>query len=247
MLALSLHVADVLSATLPTWCREVGLTPVVPYVTSATGGRAVDSNAVPKIDAPTVAEHRANRLRLLLDTAREIVTADGPGALTLAKVAARVGLSRPSLYEYFHSRDDLVAAIVEDEIPAWVAEITAQVARRRDPRAKVRAFVALQLQMLADGRHAAAVALAAHALGDDSRSTVRDAHLRLVTPLVEALTAAGVDAPELRARLIQGIVNAASALLRPGDNQANARLIAAAQTQAIDGLGTPAGTRTRRA
>ncbi len=56
---------------------------------------------MPRISADTVAEHRANRLRALLDAGREIVATEGAEALTLASLARRVGLSRPSLYEYF--------------------------------------------------------------------------------------------------------------------------------------------------
>ena len=56
-----------------------------------------------------MAEHRANRLRALLDAGREIVATEGAEALTLASLARRVGLSRPSLYEYFRSREELVA------------------------------------------------------------------------------------------------------------------------------------------
>jgi AcrR family transcriptional regulator len=76
---------------------------------------------VPKISEATVAEHRARQLRTLLDAARALVAEEGIEALSLAELARRVGLSRPSLYEYFRSKDDLVAAIVEAELPRWAS------------------------------------------------------------------------------------------------------------------------------
>jgi AcrR family transcriptional regulator len=190
---------------------------------------------VPKISAPTVAEHRAQRLRALLEAARELVAAQGPEALTLSALAAQVGLSRPSLYEYFRSRDDLVAAMVEDELPRWITELEAEIHRHADPADRITAFVRTQLRMLADGRHSALVVLAGHALGPAAQERIMAEHSRLFAPLVTALTNLGVDQPELRARLIQGIVTAASPLLG-ADELANRRVIDAATRQVLHGL-----------
>lgn len=189
---------------------------------------------MPKISAPTVVEHRAQRLHALLEAARELVAAGGPDALTLAALAQQVGLSRPSLYEYFRSRDDLVAAIVEDEIPRWRAELAAALDPDSPPRQRVADYIAGQIRMMTDGRHAAAVALSGHVLGSDARERVRAEHERLLAPLIEALSDAGVPRPELRARLIQGIVTAASART-DGDLAA---LIESATAQAVDGIAT---------
>ena len=190
---------------------------------------------MPKINAPTVAEHRAQRLRTLLEAARVLVAEQGPEALTLSALAAQVGLSRPSLYEYFRSRDDLVAAMVEDELPRWIAELEAEVLRHGAPADRVATFVRTQLRMLTDGRHTALVVLAGHALGPAAQERVMAEHNRLFAPLVDALTALDIDQPELRARLIQGIVTAASALLG-ADELANRRVIDAATHQAVHGL-----------
>jgi AcrR family transcriptional regulator len=190
---------------------------------------------VPKISAPTVAEHRAQRLRALLEAARVLVAEEGPEALTLTALAAQVGLSRPSLYEYFRSRDDLVAAMVEDELPRWIAELEAEVARHADPAERIAAFVRTQLRMLTDGRHSAAVVLAGHALGPAAQERIMAEHARLFAPLVDALADVGVDHPELRARLIQGVVTAASPMLG-ADELANRRVLDAAVHQVLHGL-----------
>ncbi|MGH3279039.1 MAG: TetR/AcrR family transcriptional regulator [Trebonia sp.] len=188
---------------------------------------------MPKITAPTVAEHRAQRLRTLLAAARSLVQEGGPDALTLGALAQRVGMSRPGVYEYFRSRDDLLAAIIEDEMPAWQAELTAVLVGVRDPVARVAAYVAAQLRMLRDGRHAAAVALSAHAFGDDMRTRIRAEHDQLLEPLAAALAETGVPDPRTRAILIEGIVAAAVPLLAAGDAQA---VIDAAVAQAVSGI-----------
>lgn len=203
---------------------------------------------MPKITAPTVAEHRAQRLRNLLEAARSLAAEGGPDALTLGALAQRVGLSRPAVYEYFRSRDDLLAAIIEDEMPAWRSELMTALAGTSEPASRVAAYVAAQLRMLRDGRHAAAMTLSAHAFGAEARARIRAEHDLLLEPLVTALAEAGVPAPRTRAILIQGIVAAATPLLGTGDAQA---VIDAAVAQAVSGIGTgprhvPTGARRTR-
>ncbi|MDA3626183.1 helix-turn-helix domain containing protein [Saccharopolyspora sp. WRP15-2] len=191
---------------------------------------------MPRINAPTVAEHRAKQLRNLMHAARDLVAEEGPEALTLGALAKRVGVSRSSVYEYFRSRDDLAAAIIEDALPRWVAEIDEQLAGQRTTHDKVAAYVKHQLRMLTDGQHTAAVALSTHSLGEEVRERIRQEHDRLLEPLVRALDDAGVPEPGLRSRLIQGIVNAAAAQLEPGDDEHNTSVAEIASAQAIHGL-----------
>ena len=37
-----------------------------------------------------------------------------------AQAAARAGLARNSLYEYFDTREGLLLALLESELPAWI-------------------------------------------------------------------------------------------------------------------------------
>ncbi|WP_067823071.1 TetR/AcrR family transcriptional regulator [Actinomadura kijaniata] len=193
---------------------------------------------MPRISEPTVAEHRARQLRTLLDAARALVAEEGIEALSLAALARRVGLSRPSLYEYFRSKDDLVAAIVEEELPRWAAHVERALAGPPDLVAKVDAYIRAQLEVMTDGRHAAAVQLVEHALAEPARERIRDGHAQLLRPLVAALADSGIPEPELRAELIQGIVEAAAdAAQRRADRAA--AVVEAAVAQAVHGLAAP--------
>ena len=191
---------------------------------------------MPKISEATVAEHRARQLRTLLDGARALVAEEGIEALTLAALARRVGLSRPGLYEYFRSKDDLVAAIVEEELPRWASLVEAALAGAEGLDGKVEAYVRCQLEVMTDGRHAAAVALVEHALAEPAVSRIRAGHAQLTRPLAAALAAGGVAGAEVRAELIQGLVDAAAGIAqrRPADAGA---VIDATLAQAVRGLG----------
>ena len=69
---------------------------------------------MPKISAPTVAEHRARQRAALLDAARVLLEEQGYPALTFGALADRTGLARPTVYEYFGSKDDLMVARSEE-------------------------------------------------------------------------------------------------------------------------------------
>jgi AcrR family transcriptional regulator len=59
-------------------------------------------------------------------------------------LAEQTGLARPSVYSYFGSRDDIVVAVSEASLPAWLTRIDGAMARARSPRSKLVAFVRAQ-------------------------------------------------------------------------------------------------------
>ncbi|RKT56066.1 TetR/AcrR family transcriptional regulator [Saccharothrix australiensis] len=195
---------------------------------------------MPRISAETVAQHRANRLRDLLDAGRAIVAEEGPEALTLAALARRVGLSRPSLYEYFRSREELFAAIVTDELPDRARRLAEAVHAADDVPAKVEAYLRTVLAMVVDGSHGAVVALSAHALPEASRRQIRAEHEKLLAPLAGVLVEAGVPQAGLRALLIHGAVEAAARTVRPGDPEQGEAVLQALLDQVLHGI-TSAG------
>ncbi|WP_233526279.1 TetR/AcrR family transcriptional regulator [Actinomadura spongiicola] len=197
---------------------------------------------MPKISEATVAAHRARQLRTLLDAARALVAEEGIEALSLAALARRVGLSRPSLYEYFRSKDDLVAAIVEEELPRWAAHVETALAGPDDLGGKVEAYIRSQLEVMTDGRHAAAVALVEHALAEPALERIRDGHAQLLRPLVTVLEDGGVPDAEVRAALIQGLVDAAARLAQRDPSNADT-IVATTLAQAVHGL-VPAAHRS---
>ena len=56
---------------------------------------------MPRIDAATVAEHRAARERDLLEAARRLLRSEPDRVPTLREVGDQAGLSRSGVYQYF--------------------------------------------------------------------------------------------------------------------------------------------------
>ncbi len=170
---------------------------------------------MPRIRAATVAEHRAAQLRALLDAGRSIIAETGRPP-TLSAVAAGAGLARSSVYEYFSSADDLLAALVEDITPRWTARVRAAVAAADSPAGAVLAYVHAHLAQVAEGEHAMISALATIAPGHITGERARAMHEALVGPLREALEPLAVPDLEVVAELIDAVVRAGSRQIEDG-------------------------------
>lgn len=62
-------------------------------------------------------------------TARGILVADGPDALSLRAIAREMGMTAPALYRYFGSREDLVGHVVADIFTEIADDIQAAISR----------------------------------------------------------------------------------------------------------------------
>ncbi|SNT61000.1 transcriptional regulator, TetR family [Actinomadura meyerae] len=181
---------------------------------------------MPKIDAPTIAEHRAAQRAALLDAARALLSEDAERAPGLADVARRAGLARSSVYAYFKSRDDLLDALIVDTFPRWSAFVRARMGRAKSPGDRILAYVYANLRLVARGDHALARALAATGRTDALANSSRLLHDQLQTPLREALADHGASDPARTAELIQSVVYALSRMIEDGLAERAARRLA---------------------
>lgn len=94
---------------------------------------------MPRISAPTVAGHRAAQQRALLPAARDPLAADPEKIPSLADIAKAARLARPSVYQYYKSREDLFAALVAGVFPRWSHRITDAMAAEPDPGRRIMA------------------------------------------------------------------------------------------------------------
>ncbi|MEU6579294.1 TetR/AcrR family transcriptional regulator [Nocardia sp. NPDC046763] len=172
--------------------------------------------AMPKIDAPTVAEHRANQERALLDAARELLIEGGVDAVTPAAVGAAAGLARSSVYKYFRSGDEILARIVADSFAEWGARVRDSVDCGDTADGRIMAYVRVTLELAAAGAHRVAV-LGGGMPADPARRAVLARHHRdLGAPLLTALTERGDPDPELTAELVDGALGRAIERLDAG-------------------------------
>ncbi|MFE7424540.1 TetR/AcrR family transcriptional regulator [Streptomyces sp. NPDC057545] len=176
---------------------------------------------MPRIQAASVADHRAQQRAALLDAAYELLAEGDAAKVTFAAIARRTGLARNSVYKYFPNRHELLTEVVRQAAPRWTERIHAAVAAAGDaPERRIAAYVTAQLEMVRDGEHRIARASADPQDSAALRAGADAAHHALLTPLLDALRDLGDDAPLRTARLLQGLVNAATTALEAGDDYA---------------------------
>ncbi|XVX20572.1 TetR/AcrR family transcriptional regulator [Actinomycetota bacterium] len=172
---------------------------------------------MPKIDAPTVAEHHAQRRAAILDAAVDLLGREGISGVTPAAVAAASGLARSSVYQYFPSTDALVAAGVGEAFQRTRRLIERGQARAGSPSERVIAWVGSALDAAAAGHEPMRVYAAAD-LPAECRAAVAGLHRELTAPLVSALEAHGVAAPAVTAELVGGVVAAGAEQVMRGES-----------------------------
>ncbi|MER5262070.1 TetR/AcrR family transcriptional regulator [Actinosynnema sp. NPDC002837] len=164
---------------------------------------------MPRIQAPTVAEHRARQRRAILVAAHELLAETGQ-APSLAAAGARAGLARSSVYQYFSSRDALLQAVVEDTFPAWAAQVRAHVAAAPTPADQVWAYVEANVALFSGPEQAVAKALRTAMDPSVLHEHSARLHAQLREPLVNALRLLGEADPDQMAELVNATVLRAS-------------------------------------
>lgn len=171
---------------------------------------------MPKIDAPTVAEHHARRRAALVRAAIDLLAAGGAAAVTPAAVGAEAGLARSSVYQYFPSGAALLAAVVEESVPPAVAALREATAGASTPRARVESYLRAAIDLALTDAHRAAVAMAGVDLPEPFRARLAELHREMAAPLLDAVRDLGTPDPEITTLLLSGLVEAAVRAVEAG-------------------------------
>ena len=171
---------------------------------------------MPRIETPTLAQHRDWRRNQLIEAAASIALESGGSAITVAAVATRAGLSRTSVYEYFGSSAELVADLVIDELNNFADYLAQEVATSTDAADRIQMWVEAALTYIADGRHLLAKALNMTTLPQDRSHQIRNAHRTLLAPLVTALEEIGVSDTTRALAFIQAVTDVSTKRIEAG-------------------------------
>jgi AcrR family transcriptional regulator len=162
---------------------------------------------MPRITAPTVAEHRAAQRLALLGAAAEIVVAEGAAAVNPRSVGERVGLARSSVYQYFGSRNELLVAVAIDAFERWGRELSTSLQSVDPGLPRLRAYIRATMQMAADGQHELAGALRTADLSPRRVEEIVALHEAFRGPLAAVLAEAGVDDVNEVAPYVQALIS----------------------------------------
>lgn len=171
---------------------------------------------MPRISAPTLAEHRRRQREALLSAATDLLVTGGVAAVTPATVGAAAGLARSSVYQYFSSGAGIIAAIIEDAFPRSNTLMRDALAGLTDPADIMNGYVRETLRQAADGAHLPAAALRAADLPPECLTRLEELHREQIAPFLTALRDLGVPDLMIRGRLLGGMLDAAMQAIESG-------------------------------
>ena len=175
---------------------------------------------MPRIEAPTVAEHREMRRREIVANARDVLMREGAVGVTPATVAKASGLARSSVYQYFPTPGALVAAAIEGAFAVAQQRLDSAVAAAGDDvEAQLTAYVTTTLELAAEG-HSPSRTLGMSGLPDACQARLRELHDTLAAPFATIIEAYAARLPaadgQLLAGLASGALNGAAVLVEHG-------------------------------
>lgn len=200
---------------------------------------------MPRIRADSIAEHKELTRSQILAAAQELIAEVGSAEISLGEIASAVGIGRTTLYEYFTDRDDVIASLVEEELPGVVAALLEDVPEDLSPPEHLAEVAERTVRFVATDP---VLGLILHRevgrLSAESQERIRDAHADLVSE-VAAIYTDGVAkemfrplAPDLAGRFIQDtIMSAARAVIAAPDPDGRLEeILAAMRTFLLGGL-----------
>lgn len=106
----------------------------------------VEQNAEPGDGEPGGTSVDLTRQRIL-DAVVVAASVHGVARLSMSDVARTAGLSRPTLYRYYSSRDDLFAAALLAETQTLVSQVVAELTDVHDPRQAIERGILATLRL----------------------------------------------------------------------------------------------------
>ncbi|BDR54763.1 hypothetical protein KIMH_08740 [Bombiscardovia apis] len=108
---------------------------------------------MPKIQEPTLSEHRQRLLTQILDAAELILKTQGRANLTMAAVSERAGIARNSIYRYAQNTDQLCDKVLERRLPTWSRALGQALEGLSDPAQIIAAWSRANLRQTSEHGH----------------------------------------------------------------------------------------------
>lgn len=178
---------------------------------------------MPRIRAASIDEHKALTRRALLDAAHELIDEAGTAEVSLAEVALLAGIGRTTLYDYFSDRDDLIAALVEDELPVVINDLIEDVDKTLPIGDQLAELAVKTVEFVATDRvYGVILHREIGRMGLEAQERIRQSHSDLSSTMA-GLYRRGVETgifdplpPALAGRLIQDTIMSAARVLIDG-------------------------------
>ncbi len=168
---------------------------------------------MPRIRAASIDEHKTLTRRAMLDAAKALIADAGTAEVPLAEVALSAGVGRTTLYEYFTDRDDLIATLVEEELPGVLEDLIGAVPKDGSAADRLVDLACRTVEfVVSDPVFGLILHREAGRMGQDAQDRIREAHADLSDAMVrfyfEAVESGDFRSmpPDLAGSLIQATI-----------------------------------------
>jgi AcrR family transcriptional regulator len=198
---------------------------------------------MPKIRAASIDEHKELTRQALLEAAHRLIDEAGTAEVPLGEIALAAGVGRTTFYDYFDDRDDVIASLVEETLPAVISDLIAAVPDDLGAAARLARLASMTVEFVATDRvFGVLLHREAGRMGVEAQKRINRSHSQLSIELA-AIYARGVEEGVfkrlpgyLAGRLIQDtIMSAARALI--DDETRLAEVTAGVEDFLLGGLG----------
>jgi AcrR family transcriptional regulator len=206
---------------------------------------------MPRIRAASIGEHKALTRRSLLDAARDLIEKRGTAEISLGDIAFAAGVGRTTFYDYFADRDDVIAALVEEELPRVVADLIADVPDDLDTAERLATLAAKTVEFVAKDRVFGVILhREVGRMSPEAQARIVESHVQLSTELA-GLYRMGVEEgvfrhlpPRLAGSLIQDTIMSAAKVFIEGEDSPKRleEIIGGLREFLLGGLGHPGDT-----
>lgn len=151
---------------------------------------------MPKINAPTLAAHRAETHDALLEAWGALVLERGYDEVSLSHVAKAVGLARTAIYNYFPDREAMLFAWTDREVQRTMEQLEKELAEATSSAQKLAAFVRVELESFKDS-HLQPGREVVHLMGPEAFSKFME-HIEPVEKILRQILDEGLEGGEFQ-------------------------------------------------
>ncbi|WP_296632259.1 TetR/AcrR family transcriptional regulator [Rhodoluna sp.] len=177
---------------------------------------------------------RDKRQEDILAAAQSLIATSGVDAVSMAGLAKATGLSRPAIYQYFASKEDVLAELVINEMADLSNAIEMHIAKLEDPLERIRIWIHYSLAHLASAEHRIIRQISIDSLPAEKRGMLNAMHGHFMMALLSPIGQLGVQDTTATAHLIYASVAASAKRIDEGSDFS--REAAALEQFAIAGI-----------
>lgn len=161
---------------------------------------------------------RDSRQAEILDAALAQIKENGVESLTMSRLGQLTGMSRPAIYQYFASREHVLAELLINDLADLVNEIDSQVSASTDAIEQIQVWISYSLSHLVSGEHSIIREISEVSLPADLRGLVRALHGQFMLGLMSPVRELGIASVESACHFVYSAVQSATKRIEAGSN-----------------------------